>query len=203
MKKLNFILFLIFGLMTACSLNEPKLPAWDTEWTLYLPTENYVLSEAIDDSILFADTTDSGVPIISLSVEDSTDWERIKPADLAMAERTDEFNATIGLIEVTDASDLQADSIKVMDILPPELLAFGDTLPPYDGFIVTPPDAEVEFDHFQQVHVHEGNLWLTFHNKMFLKIDAGMSIDIYNHNGTVELIGTLLSNSDSRCDMET
>ncbi len=191
MRSIKICLLLFTALLTACTLNEPKLPSWDTQWALQLPTKDFTMSEAIDDSILVADTTGSGIPIISFSTSDSTEWQRIDKSDLALAELNESYTITVGNIELTDADELQTDTVNVMDALPPEFAAFGDTLPPYPGF-TEESEATEEYAHYESVHVLSGNIWLTFHNEMFLNIDAGMSIKLYNNDGSGTLIGELV-----------
>ncbi len=189
MKLKNSILILTVAVLSACTLNEPSLPGWDTEWTLYLPVENFVMSEAIDDSILFADTTSAGIPVMEFSVSDSTDWERVVAADLAIEGQTEFYEASLGDFDLEDAPVLHTDSIRVEDIIPPEVfaLANGDTIPPYPAFTATPPPISAEFDHYHQVQVESGYLWLVFHNEMMLGIDDSMEVRIYNNDETEPL----------------
>ena len=191
MKLLKICLLLFTALLTACTLNEPKLPSWDTQWGLQLPTTDFVMSEIMDDSTLVADTTQSGIPIISFSTSDTTEWQRIDKSDLAMDELSESYTITVGNIELTDAEELQTDTVNVMDALPPEFAAFGDTLPPYPGF-TEESEATEEYTHYESVHILSGNIWLTFHNEMFLDIDAGMSIKLYNNDGSGTFIGELV-----------
>lgn len=191
MKLLKICLLFFSALLTACTLNEPKLPSWDTQWGLQLPTTDFVMSEIMDDSTLVADTTQSGIPIISFSTSDTTEWQRIDKSDLAMDELSESYTITVGNIELTDAEELQTDTVNVMDALPPEFAAFGDTLPPYPGF-TEESEATEEYTHYESVHILSGNIWLTFHNEMFLDIDAGMSIKLYNNDGSGTFIGELV-----------
>ena len=71
-KKIS--LLIIVAALTACTLNEPELPKWDTEWSLYLPTYDYNMAEVIEDGeYLEADTTNNMIPIIKVSIQDSSD----------------------------------------------------------------------------------------------------------------------------------
>ncbi len=189
MKKIGYIVLPLLAVLSSCTINEPSLPSWDTDWAVYLPSKDFVMADAIDDSILFADTTASGVPILSFSMSDSTDWQRIQPSDLAMDSYDDSFNAEIGDITLNEASDIQTDFVNVMSQLPPELLAFGDTLPPYSDFELQPDGDTLSYDHYQNVHIKQGHLWLTFHNEMFLTVDSGLTISVFNSDGLQTLIG--------------
>lgn len=191
MKYLKSGSLLFMALLTACTLNEPKLPAWDTQWSLQLPADDFNMSEVVDDSTLIADTTQSGIPIISFTTSDTSEWQRIDKTDLALDELSESYSITVGTIELTDAEELQTDTVNVMDALPAAILAAGDTLPPYSAF-TTESEASEEYTHYESVHIVSGNIWLTFHNEMFLNIDAGMSIKIYNNDGSGTQIGEIL-----------
>ncbi len=192
MTKLKFLLLIGLIFIAGCTFNEPQVPTWDTEWTLHLPAKKWAMSDLIKgDSLLYADTTDAGIPIYTFSLEDSSDWQRIQQQDLAFGELEDHFNAEIGTITVDPGSSVKTDTINVMDLLPPELIAAGDTLPPYPGFNTSIPDQEIEFDDYQRVHIASGELWITFHNSMFLTIDTGLQIAIYDNSGSDTLIGSI------------
>ncbi len=195
MKITKVFTLFVFSFLISCGINEPKLPVWDTEWTLDLPTKDFVMTEVVDDSLFYADTTDLGIPIITLSISDSTEWERIESSDLAAEGIEDNFTITVGNVELEEAEELQTDTIFVMDILPPQLAAAGDTIPPYSAFQLNPNDSEEEYSHYQSVHVVKGNIWLTFHNDMFLSIESGMVISLYNNDVAAELIGSIVFNS--------
>jgi len=145
--------------------------------------------------MFYADTTD-GIPIITLSVSDSTEWERIESSDLAAEGIDDNFTISVGNLELEEAEDMQTDTISVMDILPPAFITAGDTIPPYSAFVLNPGDSEEEYNHFQSVHVVEGSVWITFNNYMFLTIAPGMEISLYNNDAGGELIGSILFNSE-------
>ncbi len=193
MKSIKIGLLFITALLTACTLNEPKLPSWDTQWGLQLPTTDFVMSEIIDDSTLVADTTQNGIPIIRFSTSDTSEWQRIDKSDLALDELNEAYTMTVGNIELGDADEFQTDTVYVMDILPSELL-IGDTLLPYPDFSEASEGTE-EYSHYESVHILSGNIWLTFHNEMFLNIDAGMSVKLYNNDGSGTQIGEFIFNS--------
>ncbi len=190
MRNAIYALILMTLAVSSCTINEPSLPSWDTDWTVYLPSKDFVMADAIDDSILIADTTANNIPIISFSISDSTDWQRIQPEDLAMDSYDDSFNAEIGDITLNNASDIQTDYVNVMDQLPQELLNLGDTWPPYNDFEMHPDDDTLHYSHYESVHIKQGHLWLTFYNDMFLTIDSGLTIAVYNSNDLQTSIGT-------------
>ncbi len=193
-KKVLFSILIMMFLFSACTVNEPKLPAWDTEWTLYLPTDNFLMEEIINDSTLVSSEDESGTPIIAISLSDSTDWERIESDDLVMEPEVNRFVTQVGEITLEDPPAIESEKILLEDVMPPQLLAAGDTLPPYPDFDFTAELEALEFDEFKNALIADGDLWLTFYNNLFLTIKAGMEITIYNNGGAKEKIATLRFN---------
>lgn len=193
MFKRYLIVVLLPLLIFSCQFNQPQVPSWDTEVTLALPTQQVVLSDVVEeDSVLSADTTAGGIPIYSFSINDSTDWQNIAREDLFMEAQHSSNQVQVGEFEIQDSNELNSDSVLVTDILPPALLAAGDTLPPYDPFTVHPPDPELQFDTYQRISVASGSIQLVFHNQMFLTINPGMQIDIYDDGMSGAFLGSFV-----------
>ncbi|MBD3224482.1 MAG: hypothetical protein GF313_07120, partial [Caldithrix sp.] len=190
----NYLITLTaFLTIAACTLNEPHLPSWDTKWTFFLPVQDYELSEIIkEDSLLTADTTANGIPIISINSSDSTDWERIASNDMTIDPDDDRFVEKVGEISLGDPEEIKSPELNLDELLPPVLLNSGDTLPPYDPLTAHPEVKNVEFERYKSVHVKKGLLWLTFYNETFLKIRSGMTIKVYNDGPSLELIDELV-----------
>lgn len=196
LKKIQIFLFVSL-FVSACTINEPKLPSWETEWNIYLPTEDFIMVDAINDTSLVADTTD-GIPIVSLAFSDSTDREYIGAEDLALEPQAEHHKATLDEIKLNKPKSITTDSISVMKVLPDALVeylnAHNDSLPPYPQTTVSSPgdreNRQAEFTHYKVVEVITGNIYITFHNNMFLTILPGMEIEIYEDSLSSDLIGT-------------
>jgi RNase P/RNase MRP subunit p29 len=197
LKKIQIFLFVSL-FVSACTINEPKLPSWETEWNIYLPTEDFIMVDAINDTSLVADTTESGIPIVSLSFSDSTDREYIGAEDLALEPQAEHHKATLDEIKLNKPKSITTDSISVMAVLPDTLVeylnAHNDSLPPYPQATISSsandiPNGQAEFTHYEVVEVITGNIYITFHNNMFLKIRPGMQIEIYDSLSS-DFIGT-------------
>ncbi len=194
MRK-SIIVSLLLIAAFSCKIHEPNLPSWDTQWSLYLPTEDFQMAEIIDeDSALVADTTMDGTPIIKFELSDSTDWERVNENELSIGEKDRHFLAEIGEISLGEPVKVKSEDLTVEEILPSYLLAQGDTLPPYDTLTIRPELKGLEFENYRRVHVKEGYIWLTFYNETFLRIREGLKINIYNNDDTQQLIGKLKFN---------
>ena len=188
----NTLSYFSLLLLFACSVNEPKLPEWDTNWKIYVPTQDIILGEEIiNDSTLIAGYTNDSIPIIVFNLEDSTDWERIESSDLMLDPQTDHFSAGIGDVELGDYDDLYSDSTRIPEILDPTLFAAGDTLLPYDTLTVYPPDDSLQFTQYEYATIANGELWITFCNETFLDLREGVKARIYTENGESEYLGEI------------
>ncbi len=78
--------FLMIGLILfmACSIDEPKLPRWFTDWRLPIPYADWVMEEATDDSNIVLDSTMTGTTFLEISVIDSLDRYSVEPERLAV-----------------------------------------------------------------------------------------------------------------------
>lgn len=184
-----FVLLLLF----ACSVHEPKLPEWDTEWRIYAPTQDFIMGEEIiNDSTFIAGYANDSIPIILFNLKDSTDWERIEPSDLVLDPQTDHFSASIGDIELGDYDDLYSDSTRLPEILPDSLFIIGDTLlPPFDTLTVSPPEDSLQFSQYEYATIAQGELWITFCNETFLDLREGVKARIYNENDISQYVGEI------------
>jgi hypothetical protein len=190
MSIIKTISYFVLLLLFACSVNEPKLPEWDTEWRIYAPTQDFIMGEEIiNDSTFIAGYANDSIPIILFNLKDSTDWERVEASDLVLDPQTDHFSASIGDIELGDYDDLYSDSTRLPEILPQTLFLTGDTLLPFDTLTVYPPDDSLHFIQYIYATIEEGELWITFCNETFLHLREGVKARIYNENGTTQFIG--------------
>ena len=182
MKRI-FLGLTVLVFITGCQLNEPNLPPWETNWSLYLPTEDFTMVDAIDDdNYLVADTTDDGIPIVSFNIKDTTDWESIDSKDLSIKPEDRHFSGTVDEIKLDKPLDVESDRINLLSLLSDLFpgIGVGDTLPPFDTVTVHPPSQTVSFDNFRFVRVNNGNLYVIFHNDLFLGIRSGLKIDVYD-----------------------
>ncbi len=187
---LNFLFFIIYS----CVPNSPELPEWETKWSIYLPLKDFTMVEAINDSTVYADTTDSGIPILKFELSDTTDRNEIKRSDLGIGGSTDHFSENIGEFEVVDEETVTLDPVSVWELLSIDSSLIGNTLPPYPDAEANPPAQKTEFTKFLMVGINKGNLIVTFHNNTFISIRTGMAISVYNDSINNNLVGTAVFN---------
>ena len=93
------ISFSLIVFLFACSINDPKLPEWDTEWKVYAPTQDFIMGEEIiNDSTFIAGYANDSIPIIFFNLKDSTDWERVEASDLVLDPQLEMLNSVITMI---------------------------------------------------------------------------------------------------------
>ncbi len=178
MYKRISVIVLGLSLIMGCSFNEPDPPSWDTTAKVYLPLKTVTMEKLVNDSTLLADTT-NGQPIIKFELSDSTDWERVTRDDLKIEAFSDSFHTEIGTIKLEN-SEVSSTPIHL-----DELLAAGavnnDTIPPYPGYSINPDPKELDYDFYNRAVIERGTMYLTFHNELFLTIDSGMTIEVWNN----------------------
>ena len=194
LKRMFGVMSVALFLIASCTINEPDPPVWDTTWKFDLPVKNVTLKEIVNDSTLIADTT-NGQPIVRFNIEDSTDWEYVKESDLTVTPENTSFEARIGTIKLQQKSEVKSTEISLSELLPPELLT-RDTIPRYPGRTVTPDPKEVTYDFFERAVIKNGKIYLTFHNDLFLKVDSGMTIDVFNNDSPNPTLITSIVFSD-------
>ncbi len=179
------------GLMLyGCTLNEPVLPSWNTEYTIHLPSKTIEMTEIIDDSLFFADTV-SGLPVIRFEISDTAETQKITTEDLTFDDQTSDYTFNLESVLIDKSGTLETAPVSIGQILPPGVDPNAAILPPFPGSVVNLPPLDIEFDHFSEVEIDNGQLYLTIRNEMFLKIDPNLSIDVFDDAANV-LLGTVL-----------
>jgi len=171
------ILFMFF----ACTLEEPTLPTWFVEWRLPIPDPGFEVSEAINDSTI-VDTTVNGVPIIAVSIKDSSERQQVSPSDLATKPDDDSLTQTIGDISLDSPPSEASDPItaeEILDTLDIQLTP-GVQTDIREADVDAPTRYLVFKNFFRVVSVKEGFMQIQFFNNTFLNIRDSMTISIYD-----------------------
>jgi len=176
-KRISAIVLGLF-LIVGCSFNEPDPPSWDTTAKVYLPLKAVTMEKLVNDSTLLADTT-NGQPIIKFELSDSTDWERVTRDDLKIEAFNDSFHTEIGIIKLQN-SEVSSTPIHLEELLPAGA-ANNDTLPPYSDYSIAPDPKELNYNFYNRAVIEKGTMYLSFHNELFLTIDSGMTIEVWNN----------------------
>ena len=69
MNPKHILCFIALTFVASCTLDEPSLPSWDTQVTLDLPAQDYLMEELLDDPNLYGGQDSLGTPIIYFSQE--------------------------------------------------------------------------------------------------------------------------------------
>jgi len=186
--KFIFIGLLFYG----CTLNEPVLPSWYTEFTIQLPSKTIDMTEIIDDSLFFADTV-SGLPVIRFEITDTAETQQVTAEDLTFDDQTSDFSFSLESVIVEESGIVETTPVSIGRLLPPGVDSSAAILPPLPGRVVNLPPIEVEFDYFSEVEIDSGRLYLTIRNELFLGIDPNLSIDVFE-DASNTLLGTVIFN---------
>ncbi len=193
MKKILGLGFLVF-IIYSCSPNAPELPSWETKWDVHLPLKNFTMSEAIDDSLIYADTT-NGIPTLKIEISDSTDRNEIKDKDLGIGESSDHFGGKIDEYEVINEETASLSPISVWKLIDSTVIV-DNKVPPYPDADVDITDQNTTYERFLSLDLKKGVFFLTLHNNTFVTIRPNMQVKVYNDTIASNLIGTAVFNQE-------
>ncbi len=183
------VLSTIILFLTGCTFDEPVLPSWYIDISIPIPTADFTVEDAVNDSTLIADTTETGIPIIGISVEDSLDRTSISQSDLSFLADQTSFTQSIGDVSLSSPGTQQTDPISASDLVGFPLIA-GMVISIPDT-VINPPSRILNFSSYAWVVIKNGSLLLTFHNDTFLGIRDSMTIDVFD-DSTGNFVGTVL-----------
>lgn len=182
------LIVLLITILAACTFNEPVLPNWETLWQIPLPDQSFKMTELIDESeYIIADTTQQGVPILSLSIKDTVEKEGIKKEDLSIKPDPETLATNIKQIEINPGTE-STNPVSIHDLMGFLVLPGSNiTIPP--NTTITLPAQMVQFSTYSYVMVNNGKLILEFQNQTLLDIESGMQVELYD-DSTNQFIGT-------------
>ncbi len=171
-------IFLAFVIsLTACSINEPQLPKWDTNWQLSLTGGRVTLSDLLKNS----DLKDS-LNTAYFSVQDSTERQAIQQKDLSFKADDHHFSNKIGIFSVKKPQPKTAGGETFAEIFAAYNPQVGTVFPKLDPFTLTPDPRVVTFDEFQSLDIYSGTFTVKFHNDLILGIASGMKVVLNDLN---------------------
>jgi hypothetical protein len=184
MKKVYKLVIYLVIFLAGCKLNqlEPALPTWSVDWFIPLAKLDYTMHEAVNDSTIFADSTNYEYPVLIINVEDSSDKEQISPNDLAIKPADQQVSGGIG-DAVIDSSTAESRKITPGELLDRDLEgSVGQTIT-VPNATVTPEDVKLRFRHIQEARIREGTLQLEIENQSFVNYRANLRIEISDSLG--------------------
>ena len=175
---------LLFGLLIACTLEEPILPTWLAEWVIPF-SDSYTIEEALDDPHFISDTTGSGERRIAISFSDSSEKKTVSISDLAIKPDDDYASQAIQDLTLGTIGPIASSTITLEDML-------GVT--PVEGMPVSIPDTTVQVDVVYLLYIDvgwakikSGEFRLEFVNNTFLDIRSGMQVFIFDDSTDVQI----------------
>jgi len=170
MTRMSIFLSVIITL-TACSINDPQLPQWDTSWQVSLAGGQVTLSDLLKNSDL-KDSLDTSY----YTIQDSTEKQTIAAADLSYKATDQHISNKIGVFNVQKPKPKAVGGETFAQIFAGYNPQVGSTFPKLDAFILTPDPRSVNFDEFQSLNINEGIFSVKFHNDLILDIATGMKV---------------------------
>ena len=164
-----FLAFLI-GL-TGCSINDPQLPKWNTEWQLSLSGGSVTLNDLLKNSNL-KDSLGTNY----YTVQDSSEKQTIDPRDLSFKGNDQHFVNKLGVFMVKKPQPKVTRGETFAEIFSDYNPQVGTLFPKLAPFTLTPDPRTVTFDEYQEINISQGTFSVKFHNDLILGIASGMKI---------------------------
>ena len=186
-KVILFILLIsVLAFLSSCTLEEPVLPSWISQWSIPF-NDSYSMEDIAKEENIIADTTDAGVPILAISMKDSTEKKTITIHDLSIKPELDYTGKNIddlSLGTIGPESSSPFGPSEILGMTPPVGVPFTvrDT-------VVTVNLVYILYANFNHADIKSGTLELVYKNNTFLDIRSGMEITIYN-DSTGQDLGT-------------
>lgn len=184
MKRIYLILFALIVIFSGCDINQldPSLPTWAVDYFIPLAKLDYTMSEAINDSTIFADSTSYEQPVLTINVSDSSDKERLSPKDLAIKPEDQRTSGGIGDVSI-DSNTVESRKIGPGELLNRDLENdVGNTIP-IPQVTITPDNVILRFTHIKSAHVREGSLRLEIDNQSFIGYRRNIRVDVSDSLG--------------------
>ncbi len=173
-------LFLLpFLLFTGCSVNEPELPEWDTQWSVVLTGDSIRLADLVDDPAI-AGQYDAAVgdSLFFIHFSDTSDIQTVSEQDLATKMENQSFTETLGVFEVGQPSAQNTPPQTFSEIFADYGPAVGSVFPPLPPRTLYPDPRQMDFSEFEELDIASATLSIVFYNNLFLDIDKGMTVTL-------------------------
>ncbi len=173
-------LFLLpFWLFTACSVNEPELPEWDTQWSVVLTGDSIRLADLVDDPSIAAQYDAAvGDSLFFIQVSDTSDVQTVSGQDLAAKMDDQSFTETLGVFEVSQPAAQNTPPQTFSEIFADYNPSVGSVFPPLPPRTLYPDPRQMDFADFEELDIASATLSIVFYNNLFLDIDKGMTVTL-------------------------
>ncbi len=186
------IVIALTGIFSACTVNEPSLPTWDSQWAIEFPAENMTMEDIINDStVVTGFDALTGDSIIVISISDSTEPEKIDPAEMAFDPDDDHYAESIGTVNLNAPPAELTGNVSFSELLSSLNLSPGQTVQ-IDPMTLEPVPQYVEMDDYHYVSIDSASLQIKFYNSLIVDIDSGMYITIFDDTRSGDPDGGLI-----------
>lgn len=178
MTRMSFFL-LSFWLITACTVNEPELPEWDTQWSIVLKGDSIRLADLVDDpSIASQYDAAVGDSLFFIQFSDTSDVQTVKAQDLSAKLDDQAFTETLGVFEVGQPAAQNTPPQTFSEIFADYNPTVGSVFPPLPPRTLYPDPRQMDFSEFEELDIASATLSIVFYNNLFLDIDKGMTVTL-------------------------
>jgi hypothetical protein len=173
-------------ILISCTLEEPVIPTWVTEWGIPFD-ESFTMAEALNDSNFVIDTTSTGEARIAISISDTSEEKTVTTSDLAIKPESDAASDTIDDLNLGTQGPEESTPFDLADVMGGPVTPGTVNIPP--GTVGVIDLILLLYDDIRYAHVETGTFQIQLVNNTPLDIDAGTHITIYDDSTGIE-IGT-------------
>ncbi len=173
------VLLLPLALFFGCSINEPELPEWDTQWRVELSGDSLRLADILTHrAISTAYDAQAEDSIFTIQFSDTSAVQQVDAQSLTVKLDDQHFSETLGTFEVEQPAAQNTPPQPFSEVFADYNPTVGSVFPPLPPRILTPDPRSVEFTEFEEIEIATASLSIIFHNDFFLDIDSGMTVTL-------------------------
>ncbi|RMH63307.1 MAG: hypothetical protein D6677_07420 [Calditrichaeota bacterium] len=163
----------------SCTINDPELPEWETQWRVELTGDSVRLGDILSrDAVQTAYNTQAGDSIFTLHFSDTSDVQQVDAAMLTVKLDDQYFSEQLGVFEVEQPAAKNTPPQSFSEVFAEYDPQVGSVFPPLPARVLTPDPRYVDFTEFEEIHIASATLSIIFHNDLFLDIDSGMTVTL-------------------------
>lgn len=186
------ILIAVAGIFNACTVNEPSLPTWDSQWAIEFPAENMTMEDIVNDSTVVTGYDPiTGDSIIVISISDSTEHEQIDSADMGFGPDDEHYSESLGSISLDAPPVEQTGNVSFSELFAYLNLSPGDNVQ-IDPVTLEPAPQYIVMDDYNYVVIDSAELQIKVYNGLIVDIESGMKITIFDDTRSAEPDGGLI-----------
>lgn len=168
------IFFFSLILFFSCTINEPQLPKWETNWEVHLNSDTFNLKEFLDKNSLFSDSSANNNYYINIA--DSTEPKTVGSDQLSYHVNAQSFSNTLGTFSITKPEPQISQGSNFAEIFADYNPQVGTPFPKLNPTTLHPEPRFISFEDFKSIEIEQASVSVVFNNNLIIGIAEGMQI---------------------------